>query len=63
MRDGKAAISGRVYTTSIIFLSDAFDVSKINKFVLEKIVFNAGKLMGNRDKVMSAKCRFINISR
>lgn len=59
------------------FLSDAFYVPKINELVPEKIAFYAGnptvkqdeiaekleKLMGNIDEVMSAKYRFINISR
>ena len=59
------------------FLSDAFCVPQISEFVPEKIAFYAGnptdkqdeiaekleKLMGNIDEVMSAKNRFLNMSR
>lgn len=59
------------------FLSDDFNVPQINEFKLEKIAFYAGnptgkqdeiaekleKLMGNIDEVMSAKHRFLNMSR
>ena len=59
------------------FLSEAFQVPEISEFVQEKIAFYAGsptarhdeiaekleKLMGNMDEVMSAKYRFLNISR
>ncbi len=59
------------------FLSDAFSVPQINEFMPEKIAFYAGnptdkqdeiaekleKLMGNIDEVMSAKYRFLNMSR
>lgn len=59
------------------FLSDAFCVPEINEFMPEKIAFYAGnptaqqekiaeklvKLMENIDEVMSAKYRFLNISR
>lgn len=59
------------------FLSDAFRVPQINEFMPEKIAFYAGnptdkqdeiaekleKLMENIDEVMSAKYRFLNMSR
>lgn len=59
------------------FLSDTFKVPQINEFMPEKIVFYAGnptakqdeiaekleKLMENIDEIMSAKYRFINMSR
>lgn len=59
------------------FLSDAFSAPRINEFVPDKIAFYAGnptdkqdeiaekleKLMGNIDEVMSAKYRFLNMSR
>ena len=59
------------------FLSDSFSVPKINGFMPEKIAFYAGnptagqeeiaeklvKLMENVDEVMSAKYRFLNMSR
>lgn len=59
------------------FLSDTFCVPQINEFMPEKIAFYAGepterqdeiaekleKLMGNIDEVMSAKYRFLNMSK
>ena len=59
------------------FLSDEFSVPQINTFVPEKIVFYAGeptaqqeeiaeklvKLMENVDEVLSAKGRFLNMTR
>lgn len=59
------------------FLSDTFHVPQISEFMPEKIAFYAGsptdsqdeiaekleKLMGNIDEVMSAKYRFLNMSR
>ena len=59
------------------FLGDAFSVPQINEFKPEKIAFYAGnptdkqdeiaekleKLMENIDEVMSAKYRFLNMSR
>lgn len=59
------------------FLNDTFSVPQINGFMPEKIAFYAGnptakqdeiaekleKLMGNIDEVMSAKYRFLNMSR
>lgn len=59
------------------FLSDAFHVPQIHELMLEKIVFYAGeptarqeafaeklvKLMENVDEVMSAKYRFLNMSK
>lgn len=59
------------------FLSEEFCVPKINEFIPEKIAFYAGnptvqqeeiaeklvKLMENIDEVMSAKYRFLNMSR
>lgn len=59
------------------FLSDPFCVPQINEFMPEKIAFYAGeptekqeemarkliRLMENIDEVMSAKGRFLNISR
>ena len=59
------------------FLSDSFSVPQISDYVPEKIAFYAGnptdkqdeiaekleKLMGNIDEVMSAKYRFLNMSR
>jgi len=59
------------------FLQDAFSVPQINEFGPEQIAFYAGnptdkqdeiaekleKLMGNIDEVMSAKYRFLNMSR
>lgn len=59
------------------FLSDTFSVPHINEFQPEKIAFYAGnptakqdeiaekleKLMENIDEVMSAKYRFLNMSR
>lgn len=59
------------------FLSDTFSVPQINEFIPEKIAFYAGsptakqdeiakkleKLMGNIDEVMSAKYRFLNMSK
>ena len=59
------------------FLSDSFSAPKINEFGPEKIAFYAGnptekqdeiaekleKLMSNIDEVMSAKQRFLNMSR
>lgn len=59
------------------FLSDNFSVPQINEFIPEKIAFYAGsptakqdeiakkleKLMGNIDEVMSAKYRFLNMSK
>lgn len=59
------------------FLSDTFSVPRINEFIPEKIAFYAGnptakqdeiaekleKLMANIDEVMSAKYRFLNMSR
>lgn len=59
------------------FLSDSFRVPQISDYVPEKIAFYAGnptdkqdeiaekleKLMGNIDEVMSAKYRFLNMSR
>ena len=59
------------------FLSDTFCVPQINEFMPEKIAFYAGhptanqdeiaekleKLMENIDEVMSAKYRFLNMSR
>ncbi len=58
------------------FLSDAFHVPQITNFEPEKISFYAGEptekqeqiankllqLMENMDEVLSAKCRFLNIS-
>lgn len=59
------------------FLSDSFSVPQINQFMPEKIAFYAGeptekqeemagkliRLMENVDEIMSAKGRFLNISR
>lgn len=59
------------------FLSDNFSVPQINEFLPEKIAFYAGnptsrqdeiagkleKLMENIDEVMSAKYRFLNMSK
>ena len=59
------------------FLSDSFHVPQINEFMPEKIAFYAGEptekqeeiaekliqLMENIDEVVSAKGRFLNISR
>ena len=59
------------------FLSDTFHVPQISELMPEKIAFYAGsptdsqdeiaekleKLMGNIDEVMSAKYRFLNMSR
>ena len=59
------------------FLSDPFFVPQISEFMPEKIAFYAGnptekqdeiaekleKLMSNIDEVMSAKYRFLNMSR
>ena len=59
------------------FLSDTFCVPQINEFMPEKIAFYAGnptsrqdeiaekleELMANIDEVMSAKYRFLNMSR
>lgn len=59
------------------FLSDTFCVPQVNEFMPEKIAFYAGnptarqekmaeklvKLMENIDEVMSAKHRFLNMSR
>lgn len=59
------------------FLSDTFNVSQIAEFMPEKIAFYAGnptakqdeiagkleKLMENIDEVLSAKYRFLNISK
>lgn len=59
------------------FLSDAFHVPEIHEFMPEKIAFYAGaptsqqeeiaeklvRLMENIDEVMSAKGRFLNMSR
>lgn len=59
------------------FLSDSFCVPQINKVMSEKIIFYAGnptaeqdeiaekleRLMGNIDEVMSAKYRFLNMSK
>lgn len=59
------------------FISDTFTVPKINELVSEKIAFYAGnptdkqdeiaekleRLMENIDEVMSAKYRFLNMSR
>ena len=59
------------------FLSDDFSIPQTSEFMVEKIAFYAGnptkkqdeiaekleKLMGNIDEVMSAKYRFLNMSR
>lgn len=59
------------------FLDESFNVTNINEFNLEKIAFYAGNptdkqdviakklesLMENIDEVMSAKIRFLNISK
>lgn len=59
------------------FLSDTFHIPQINEFMSEKIAFYAGdptaqqeeiaekivKLMENVDEVLSAKYRFLNLSK
>lgn len=59
------------------FLNDAFCVPQINDFIQEKVAFYAGdptvrqeeiaenlvKMMENIDEVMSAKYRFLNLSK
>lgn len=59
------------------FLNDSFRVPEFNEFMLEKIAFYAGdpteeqeeiaaklvKFMENIDEVMSAKARFLNLSK
>ncbi len=70
-------ISSALGQKSEYFLSDTFSVSQINGLMSEKIAFYAGnptdkqdeiaekleKLMGNIDEIMSAKYRFLNMSR
>ena len=70
-------IAAALGQTQEYFLRDDFCVPKISGFMPEKIAFYAGnptdkqdeiaekleKLLGNIDEVMSAKYRFLNMSR